>query len=124
VQCSKIIHSVESGNLSSFRPNLPAKSTPDEHFVATTLATVAGEPSGSGAVGLRDSRRRFHRRATRLPLDLHLPAWIRTPSCAAWEPFFLHFAATGVFATARAIQYYTSQQIRWVFGTLATDMEP
>jgi hypothetical protein len=38
--------------------------------------------------------------------------------------FFLHFAATGVFATARAIQYYTSQQIRWVFGTLATDMEP
>jgi hypothetical protein len=37
---------------------------------------------------------------------------------------FSHFATAGVFAAARAIQYYTSQQIRWVFGTLATDMEP
>jgi len=124
VQCSKIINSVGSGHLSSFGPSLPAKSTPGEHFAATTLATVAGELSGSRAVGLRDSRRQFRRRSTRLPLDLHLPAWIRTPSCAAWELFFLHFAATGVFATARAIQYYRSQQIRWVFGTLATDMEP
>src|SRR6266481_2377405 len=88
VQCSKIINSVGSGHLSSFGPSLPAKSTPGEHFAATTLATVAGEVSGSRAVGLRDSRRRFRRRSTRLPLDLHLPAWIRTPSCAAWELFF------------------------------------